>query len=145
MQLTNISTCETNEPEDPVSEDTDVESDSRLDEGDSLQPGPSSSKINNEPEAIEVITPSKYLNECSPIPKIPVPLYKRGKQNSEKLLTLRKLRSKHQTNLKNTTKNQFLISQEFDESDFDQTESDKGNTQSRECFDDYASTKSTAD
>lgn len=34
--------------------------------------------------------------------------------------------------------------QEFDESDSDQTESDKENTQCRECFDDYASTKSTA-
>ncbi|KAL3274265.1 hypothetical protein HHI36_015674 [Cryptolaemus montrouzieri] len=46
------------------------------------QPGPSSSTINREPETVEVITPSKYLNECSPIPKIPVPLYKRGKQGA---------------------------------------------------------------
>lgn len=35
--------------------------------------------------------------------------------------------------------------QQLDESDSDQTESDKENTQCRECFDDYASTKSTAD
>ncbi|KAL3267181.1 hypothetical protein HHI36_011318 [Cryptolaemus montrouzieri] len=46
------------------------------------QPGPSLSTINREPETVEVITPSKYLNECSPIPKIPVPLYKRGKQGA---------------------------------------------------------------
>lgn len=33
VQLTNISTSESNEPADPVSEDTDIESDSSLDEG----------------------------------------------------------------------------------------------------------------
>ncbi|VVD01883.1 unnamed protein product [Leptidea sinapis] len=62
-------------------------------------PGPSSSTINREPESVEVITPSKYLNECSHIPKIPVPLYKRGKQgaavlNSEEHINSKKAKLK---------------------------------------------------
>lgn len=130
------------------------------------QPGPSSSTINREPETVEVITPSKYLNECSPIPKIPVPLYKRGKQgaavlNSEEHINSKKAKlkgkAKKQTPDKPRKNNQKSVpkkkrprfssesEQEFDESDSDQTESDKENTQCRECFDDYASTKSTAD
>ncbi|KAL3287968.1 hypothetical protein HHI36_002424 [Cryptolaemus montrouzieri] len=114
----------------------------------------------------EVITPSKYLNECSPIPKIPVPLYKRGKQgaaflNSEEHINSKKAKlkgkAKKHTPDKPRKNNQKSVpkkkrprfssesEQEFDESDSDQTKSDKVNTQCRECFDDYASTKSTAD
>ncbi|KAL3279848.1 hypothetical protein HHI36_017354 [Cryptolaemus montrouzieri] len=130
------------------------------------QPGPSSSTINREPETVEVITPSKYLNECSPIPKIPVPLYKRGKRgaavlNSEEHINSKKAKlkskAKKHTPDKPRKNNQKSVlkkkrprfssesEQEFDESDSDQTKSDKVNTQCRECFDDYASTKSTAD
>ncbi|KAL3265507.1 hypothetical protein HHI36_009711 [Cryptolaemus montrouzieri] len=130
------------------------------------QPGPSSSTINREPETVEVITPSKYLNKCSPIPKIPVPLYKRGKQgaavlNSEEHINSKKAKlkgkAKKHTPDKPRKNNQKSVpkkkrprfssesEQVFDESDSDQTKSDKVNTQCRECFDDYASTKSTAD
>ncbi|KAL3272894.1 hypothetical protein HHI36_014354 [Cryptolaemus montrouzieri] len=58
------------------------------------QPGPSSSTINREPETVEVITPSKYLNDCSPIPKIPVPLYKKGKQGAAVLNSEEHINSK---------------------------------------------------
>ncbi|KAL3278958.1 hypothetical protein HHI36_016476 [Cryptolaemus montrouzieri] len=130
------------------------------------QPGPSSSTINRESETVEVITPSKYLNECSPIPKIPVPLYKRGKQgaavlNSEEHINYKKAKLKgkakkhtpdkpRKNNQKSDPKKKrprisSESEQEFDESDSDQTKSDKVNTQCRERFDDYASTKSTAD
>ncbi|KAL3265293.1 hypothetical protein HHI36_009503 [Cryptolaemus montrouzieri] len=112
------------------------------------QPGPSSSTINKEPETVEVITPSKYLKECSPIPKIPVPLYKRGKQGAAVLNSEEHINSK-KAKLKVPKKKRPRFSseseQEFDESDSDRTKSDKVNTQCRECFDDYASTKSTAD
>ncbi|KAL3288987.1 hypothetical protein HHI36_003430 [Cryptolaemus montrouzieri] len=112
------------------------------------QPGPSSSTINTEPETVEVITPSKYLNECSPIPKIPVSLYERGKQGAAVLNSEEHINSK-KAKLKVPKKRRPRFSseseQEFDESDSDQTKSDKVNTQCRECFDDYASTKSTAD
>lgn len=127
---------------------------------------PSILSQNHNVGTVEVITPSKYLNECSPIPKIPVPLYKRGKQgaavlNSEEHINSKKAKlkgkAKKQTPDKPRKNNQKSVpkkkrprfssesEQEFDESDSDQTESDKENTQCRECFDDYASTKSTAD
>ncbi|KAL3266005.1 hypothetical protein HHI36_010194 [Cryptolaemus montrouzieri] len=119
-----------------------------------------------EPETVKVITPSRYLNDCSPIPKIPVPLYKRGKQgaavlNSEEHINSKKAKlkgkAKKHTPDKPRKNNQKSVpkkkrprfssesEQEFDESDSDQTKSDKVNTQCRESFDDYASTKSTAD
>ncbi|KAL3274369.1 hypothetical protein HHI36_015767 [Cryptolaemus montrouzieri] len=88
------------------------------------QPGPSSSTINREPETVEVITPSKAKKHTPDKPRKnnqkSVPKKKRPRFSSES-------------------------EQEFDESDSDQTKSDKVNTQCRECFDDYASTKSTAD
>ncbi|VVC96740.1 unnamed protein product [Leptidea sinapis] len=68
-------------------------------------PGPSSSTINREPESVEVITPSKYLNECSPIPKIPVPLYKRGKQGAAVLNSEEHIHSK-EAKLKGKAKKQ---------------------------------------
>ncbi|KAL3281335.1 hypothetical protein HHI36_004542 [Cryptolaemus montrouzieri] len=140
-----------------------------LDEGNLAQDQPVAKELDanaDEPETVEVITPSKYLKECSPIPKIPVPLYKRGKQgaavlNSEEHINSKKAKlkgkAKKHTPDKPRKNNQKSVpkkkrprfssesEQEFDESDSDQTKSDKVNTQCRECFDDYASTKSTAD
>lgn len=46
-------------------------------------PPNSPSLLYQQPSAeIQKDTPSKYLQECSPVPKIPVPLYKRGKQSA---------------------------------------------------------------
>lgn len=39
-------------------------------------------------------TPSKYLQECSPVPKIPVPFYKRAKQSAAILNTKENIESK---------------------------------------------------
>ncbi|XP_047541822.1 uncharacterized protein LOC125074539 [Vanessa atalanta] len=49
-------------------------------------------------------TPSKLLQECSPIPKIPIPLYKRGKQsaavlNSKENIANKKIKGKATPNI----------------------------------------------
>ncbi|KAJ0180122.1 hypothetical protein K1T71_004713 [Dendrolimus kikuchii] len=67
------------------------------------QSGPSSFTGQLDAE-IEKETPSKHLQEYSPIPKIPVPLYKRGKQSaavltSEENIIARKNKGKATSNL----------------------------------------------
>ncbi|CAB3232686.1 unnamed protein product [Arctia plantaginis] len=49
-------------------------------------------------------TPSKFLQECSPVPKIPIPLYKRGKQsaavlNSKENIANKKIKGKATPNI----------------------------------------------
>ncbi|KAL3288379.1 hypothetical protein HHI36_002827 [Cryptolaemus montrouzieri] len=100
------------------------------------QPGPSSSTINREPKTVEVITPKEHINS------------KKAKlKGKAKKHTPDKPRNNNQKSVPKKKRPRFSSEseQEFYESDSDQTKSDKVNTQCRECFDDYASTKSTAD
>ncbi|KAL3267955.1 hypothetical protein HHI36_007092 [Cryptolaemus montrouzieri] len=97
---------------------------------------PSILSQNHNVETVEVITPEEHINS------------KKAKlKGKAKKHTPDKPRKNNQKSVPKKKRPRFSSEseQEFDESDSDQTKSDKVNTQCKECFDDYASTKSTAD
>lgn len=128
----------------------------------------------NSIDILEKESPSKYLHECSPVPTIPVPFYKRGKQsaailNSKENIEAKKVKPKGKATPSIPCKNRprpaetsiqkkvpaksfkkrsrnVSSSDENETSTENSDQSDtKENSECTECFEEYRNTKSTAD